>query len=481
MITLVTAHLLLPADWNLSRPSRTAESTTRSEWLTRDPAARLVVRNHLPLAERAHFGQHKTAKALYDAVVARYSSPATAALGRLILPYLFPELSAFATIEDLITHLRTSDTRYRAALPSKFLDKNPPLIYITLYFIVIRLPDSFCAVRDHFLALDPTDLAVDLLEKHLLAAETSVVAIDSLTERSERKSCPALLVRAVHTGCRVPRPHPPPVPGTLIMALRPSSVPLRVPLLSPHASSLADGPDRESDLVRAASPTVSRLLATVVTDPSFVSADASALVTELEEFECLATAVPHLGAMLLAHGGDPDAPDILTLRFYEEAITGPYSSQWQTPYVSTHGHVPAAILHPRVLQRFSFRYSSPQSTRLPTGHSLSAPSSDESVEPSGPYPELVGYLMYLMTCTRPDLAYPLSILARYVALGRHRPEVACPGRRRRWLPGTSPWLRLWAMAAQELRWLTYLLTDLGEWPRSSPVLYVDNKALTALC
>ncbi|CAI7762725.1 unnamed protein product, partial [Closterium sp. NIES-53] len=30
--------------------------------------------------------------------------------------------------------------------------------------------------------------------------------------------------------------------------------------------------------------------------------------------------------------------------------------------------------------------------------------------------------MYLMTCTRPDLAYPLSILARYVAPGRHRLE-----------------------------------------------------------
>ncbi|CAI7828276.1 unnamed protein product [Closterium sp. NIES-54] len=38
-----------------------------------------------------------------------------------------------------------------------------------------------------------------------------------------------------------------------------------------------------------------------------------------------------------------------------------------------------------------------------------------------------------------------------------------------------------AMAAQELRWLTYLLTDLGEPPRSSPVLYVDNKAMLALC
>ncbi|CAI7890249.1 unnamed protein product, partial [Closterium sp. NIES-53] len=27
------------------------------------------------------------------------------------------------------------------------------------------------------------------------------------------------------------------------------------------------------------------------------------------------------------------------------------------------------------------------------------------------------------------------------------------------------------MAAQELRWLTYLLTDLGEQPRSPPILY----------
>ncbi|CAI7874725.1 unnamed protein product, partial [Closterium sp. NIES-53] len=38
-----------------------------------------------------------------------------------------------------------------------------------------------------------------------------------------------------------------------------------------------------------------------------------------------------------------------------------------------------------------------------------------------------------------------------------------------------------AMAAQELHWLTYLLTDLGEQPRSPPVLYVDNKAMLALC
>ncbi|CAI7782960.1 unnamed protein product, partial [Closterium sp. NIES-54] len=93
----------------------------------------------------------------------------------------------------------------------------------------------------------------------------------------------------------------------------------------------------------------------------------------------------------------------------------------------------------QVLQRFGFQYSSPQLTPLSTSHSLSAPPSDESVEPSGPYPELVGCL----------------ICEAEIYAG--------------------------AMAAQELRWLTYLLTDLGEQPRSPPVLYVDNKAMIALC
>ncbi|CAI7783863.1 unnamed protein product [Closterium sp. NIES-53] len=119
----------------------------------------------------------RTAQALHDAIVARYSSPATAALGRLLLPYLFPELSAFVTVEDLVSHLRTSDARYRAPLSAEFLAKNPPLMYITLYFIVTRLLDSLRAVRDHFLALHPTALSVDLLEQCLLAAETSVVAV----------------------------------------------------------------------------------------------------------------------------------------------------------------------------------------------------------------------------------------------------------------------------------------------------------------
>ncbi|CAI5500568.1 unnamed protein product [Closterium sp. Naga37s-1] len=158
-------------------PAASAGSTIRSQWTTRDAVARLAVRSHLPSAERAHFGQYKTAKSLYDAVVARYSSPATAALSRIMLPYLFPDLAAFHTVADLITHLRTSDARYRAALPSEFCAKTPPPMYITLFYLVTRLPDSLCSVRDYFLSLCPIELTVDLLEERLTAAEKSTVAV----------------------------------------------------------------------------------------------------------------------------------------------------------------------------------------------------------------------------------------------------------------------------------------------------------------
>ncbi|CAI7744465.1 unnamed protein product [Closterium sp. NIES-53] len=359
---------------------------------------------------------------------------------------------------------------------------------------------------------------------------------DSLTERREPESHPASLVRAVRTGRRVPCPRPPSVSGTHIMALRPSSVPLSVLLPSPLASSLPDVPDPESDLARAASPTFPRLLATVVTDPSFECNVASALVAELvdfaatcrldyasslvaefesdcppsvggecalgtdvledrqEDFECLAAVVPHLVAMLLAREGEPVAPDIPTPRSYAEVITGPYSFLWQaamdthiaswkstTTYIDAVPPSGANIVDDMWIFRHSFltrqpargdlaapptwlhwvvscRYpeeplaaslrsgpfsasASPQSTPVPTGHSLSALPSDESVESSGPYPEFVSCL--------------ISSCEAEIYAG--------------------------AMAAQELRWLTYMLTDLGERPRSSPVLYVDNNAMIALC
>ncbi|CAI5943360.1 unnamed protein product [Closterium sp. NIES-65] len=118
-----------------------------------------------------------------------------------------------------------------------------------------------------------------------------------LAERHEPASRPASPVRSARTSRRVPRPRPPPDPGTHQMALRPSSVPLRIPLPSPPASSLADGPDPEFDPLRVASPIVTRLLATVVTGPSFESTAPSALVAELVDFaarcrlDCVASLV----------------------------------------------------------------------------------------------------------------------------------------------------------------------------------------------
>ncbi|CAI7837217.1 unnamed protein product, partial [Closterium sp. NIES-53] len=105
-----------------------------------------------------------------------------------------------------------------------------------------------------------------------------------LAERRAPASRPASPARPACTSRRTSRPRPPAVPGTHQMALRPSTAPLRVPLPSPPATSLPAFPDPESDSLRAASPTVARFLATVVTDPSLASTAASALVAELVDF-----------------------------------------------------------------------------------------------------------------------------------------------------------------------------------------------------
>ncbi|CAI5968959.1 unnamed protein product [Closterium sp. NIES-65] len=47
-----------------------------------------------------------------------------------MLPYLFPDLSLFTTAEDLISHLRASDARFRAALSDEFLIENHPPMYL---------------------------------------------------------------------------------------------------------------------------------------------------------------------------------------------------------------------------------------------------------------------------------------------------------------------------------------------------------------
>ncbi|CAI7859796.1 unnamed protein product [Closterium sp. NIES-54] len=144
------------------------------------------------------------------------------------------------------------------------------------------------------------------------------------------------------------------LPGSPLPALAPPTealmvwhfvlppVPQRVVLLEPPASSLLHVPDLESDLARAASPTITRLLATVATDPDLESTAAFSLVTELVDFasrsrlDYVASLVNDSesvypssveGELAL---GNPDALDTPTPHSYAEAIAGEYSSQYQT-------------------------------------------------------------------------------------------------------------------------------------------------------
>ncbi|CAI7921748.1 unnamed protein product, partial [Closterium sp. NIES-53] len=456
-------------------------------------------------------------------------------------------------------------------------------------------------------------------------------------------SRPASPVCTFRTGHRFPRPRPPPVPSTHVMALRPSSVPQRVPLPSPPVSSLPGVPDPESDLARAASPTVPRLLATVVTDPSFESTTASALVAELvdfvaacrlnyatslvaeseqEDFECLAGTVPHLVAMLRAHEGDPNAPNIPTLRSYAEAFTG-FSQRQGVDFLQTFScnpkmttlwvllHVAAqrdyelhsldfgtaflqGSLHEEIWLRRppgftgSFLVGIQWSLRWPVYGLRQAPCewhdtlrttlaafrfaplaadpspflrTDTSLPPFY-VPVYVSDLVFATADTEALALVNLELQKRhtctdlgelrsYLGLQITRDRAQCTITRTqshmvhqvlqhfgfctlgmgRVLGGRGPvsltghadasWVDdlatqrssqgytfslgsgfiSWrstrsssvlcssceaeiyagAMAAQELRWLTYLLTDLGERPRSSPFMYVDNKAMIVLC
>ncbi|CAI7857945.1 unnamed protein product [Closterium sp. NIES-54] len=158
----------------------------------------------------------------------------------------------------------------------------------------------------------------------------------------------------------------------------------------------------------------------------------------------------------------------------------------------------------RVLQRFSFQFSSLQPTPLSTGHSLSAPPSDESVEPSGLYPTFVGCLMGYL-CSTSGMGLVLRGRGPVVLIGHADASWVDDSAMQRLSQGYTfslgsgsfSWrstrsssvlsssceaeIYTGAMAAQELCWLTYLLTDLGEQPRLPLVLHIDNKAMIALC
>ncbi|CAI7900369.1 unnamed protein product [Closterium sp. NIES-54] len=59
-------------------------------------------------------------------------------------------------------------------------------MYITLYYLVTRLPDSLFSVKDHFLSICPTELTVHLLEERLAAAEKRILAVGAC--RGDRRT-----------------------------------------------------------------------------------------------------------------------------------------------------------------------------------------------------------------------------------------------------------------------------------------------------
>ncbi|CAI7862315.1 unnamed protein product, partial [Closterium sp. NIES-53] len=392
-----------------------------------------------------------------------------------------------------------------------------------------------------------------------------------LTEHREPASCPSSSVR---TARHVPRPCPPPVPSTHTMTLRPSSVPLCVPLPAPPESFLLEVLDPESDRARATSPTVSSLLATAVTDPSFESAAASVLVAELldfaatcrldyatalvavsvsasplsirdecalatdvhedrqEDFECLAAAVPRFASMLLALREtwmlQTSRPRALTQRRLRRDYVL-HSLDFSTAFLQGSLYEEIWLRRPCGFTG-TFAVGTQWSLRRPVYSLCQAPREwhdtlRTTLAALGFAPASADPSLFLRTDTSlppfyvlvyvDDLVFATAdtealTLMKSELLKRH--TCTDQGELRSYLglqitrecgytfslgSGSVSWwstrsssvlsssceaeICAGAMAAQELRWLTYLLTDLGEQPRSPPVLYIDNKAMIALC
>ncbi|CAI7905986.1 unnamed protein product [Closterium sp. NIES-54] len=324
----------------------------------------------------------------------------------------------------------------------------------------------------------PRPYFVPLLEQSLLHPVSPLPApspytgpTGGLAERRAPASRPALPPRPACTSRRTSRPRPPVVPGTHQMALRPSTAPPRVPLPSPPASSLPAFPDPESDSLRAASPTVARFLATVVTDPSLASTAASALVAELVDFA--ASCRLDYAASLVAESASvcPPSVGVSTSTLVSclpiwrcfvsaSAPTSTLGHCWRHigPAV---GFFAAALDTPGDLQRevrdrgTGCMTCSGRRPVVLTGHADASWADDQATQRSSQgYTFSLGSGSVSWRSTRSSSVLSSSCEAEIYA---------------------------GALAAQELLWLTYLLTDLGEQPCSPPVLYVDNKAMLALC
>ncbi|CAI7807384.1 unnamed protein product [Closterium sp. NIES-53] len=148
-------------------------------WKSRDAAACIALSSLLPESEDAHFTQVRTTSELLTAIKARYATPTTVSLGRLFLSFLFPDLASFERSADLIAHLRSLDSSYRAACTDAQLALLPPPMAITIYFIATSLPDHLASVRDALLLKHPSELTIEVLDSALKDVESNLRSVAS--------------------------------------------------------------------------------------------------------------------------------------------------------------------------------------------------------------------------------------------------------------------------------------------------------------
>ncbi|CAI5955980.1 unnamed protein product [Closterium sp. NIES-65] len=150
-------------------------------WECRDAAACNALIDLLLPTEAVQFSQCDLTNDLYDASLTRYRTPSSASLSSLFMPFVFRDLGSFETVSNLVTHLRSLDTSFRAACTEEQLKLAPPPLWLTLYWLVTRLPDRLSSTRDVLLLKHPTELTIDLLESTLTKIESNLHAIAAAT------------------------------------------------------------------------------------------------------------------------------------------------------------------------------------------------------------------------------------------------------------------------------------------------------------
>ncbi|CAI7917651.1 unnamed protein product [Closterium sp. NIES-53] len=187
----------LAADPTLAESDRYArERAGVTAWKSRDAAACIALSSLLPESEETHFTQVRTASEFLTAIKARYATPTTVSLGRMFLPFLFPDLASFERTADLITHLCLLDSSYRAAYTDAQLALLPPPMVITIYFIATSLPDRLASIRDALLLKRPSELTIEVLELALKDVESNLRSVASAS---------GIVPPPLFHGCTVPQ------------------------------------------------------------------------------------------------------------------------------------------------------------------------------------------------------------------------------------------------------------------------------------